>query len=85
MKILAHLMSFSFAFTIIFIGSWAFLGLVIATISFVAWSFPIVPIFSWGLFRLMCALATIFSLLWLVSSENKQWVEETVKDWKGEK
>jgi hypothetical protein len=73
---------------LIYIATWILMFIVVAVVfaamllllSFVTWSWPIASPFTWFVFRLIAAISMIFAIAWSFSKENKEWVDEVMKD-----
>jgi len=78
-KALIYIGSFIAAWVVIFIAAPLFLGAIMLFISFITWSWPIASPFTWFVFRLTVAIATIFAITWSFSKENKEFVNNTLE------
>lgn len=79
-KVLVYLGSFIAAFIVLSIVFYLILLCGVLFAAFVSWSLPVVYSFSWALFRLVTAFAFVFTIFWSFSKENKEFVENVMKD-----
>ena len=80
MKSLIYIGSFLATFSITLLSVIMLLALVMGFISFVTWSLPLASPFTWTTFRILCAVSFAVAMCWSFSKENKQFVEETLKN-----
>lgn len=80
MKALIYIGSFIAALVISLLGVFVLLAVVIAFLSFITWSLPLASPFTWSIFRILFAIAFLIALCWSFSKENKQFVEDTLKN-----
>jgi hypothetical protein len=85
MKALIYVGSFAMVLVLSFIGAALLFAVMLAFVSFIAWSLPLASPFTWTVFRIISTIAFIIAVLWSFSKENKQFVEELLKDLKGKK
>ena len=78
-KALLYIGSFIVSWVISFTVIALFLGLLVLIVMFIVWSWPVASPFTWGIFRLISGIATIFSIIWSFSKENKQFVNDTLE------
>lgn len=82
MKPIVYIASFLLAFFIAFLCVSIILLLMMGFISFAVWSLPVASPLTWGVFRILCIMSFVLSLIWSFSPENKEYVEETLEQLK---
>jgi hypothetical protein len=79
-KVLLYLISFVMAFILMLVIFHVVFFVLLAVVSFITWSPPIVFPYNWFIFRLLAAFAVVSSIFWSFSKENKEWVEGVLED-----
>jgi hypothetical protein len=80
MKALIYIASFVMALLLSFIGVALLFAVMLAFVSFIAWSLPLASPFTWIVFRIIFGIAFVIALAWSFSKENKEWVEGVLED-----
>lgn len=79
-KVLVYLGIFIAAFIVLSIVFYLIVLCGALFAAFVSWSLPVAYSFSWALFRLVTAFAFVSAFFWSFSKENKEFVEDVMKD-----
>jgi len=78
-KALIYIGSFIAAWFIILSAILLFLAVVVMIISFVTWTWPAATLIPWAAIRFLSVLAAISAIFWSFSTENKEFVNSTLK------
>lgn len=80
MRYLIHAVSFLGCMIFGVMMVYLLLGIVMLALMFITWSLPLAGPFTWTIFRLAVFISFVFSVMWIGSKQNFDFVEETLSD-----